>query len=461
MKINIHQRKVLSDLTTPVSLYLKVREQYPELLLLESSDYSSKENSMSFICFDSLGTIQAVDGTLSQCIGSTVTQKSEFDIVDEMDSFLAEFDFSDSNEASKHNGVFGYSSYESIQYFDSINIEKHDSNCPTLRYDFFRFIFVFDHYYEQLYLIENLPVDEPSRIDEVLKFANRQNHQTYSFSLDGDTTSNMKDETYLDMIQSAKLHCQRGDVFQVVLSRRFTQKFKGDDFNVYRALRSINPSPYLFYFDYGGFKIFGSSPEAQLVVDGNHAEIHPIAGTFKRSGIAEEDIKLGEKLKQDPKENAEHIMLVDLARNDLGKHSKKVEVSKLRELQYFSHVIHLTSKVTGKLNDKVSAFRVFADSFPAGTLSGAPKFKAMQIIDTLEPTGRGYYGGAIGWIGFDRRLNHAIMIRSFISQGGALSFQAGAGVVIGSDPQSELQEVNNKLEALRKSLVSAEKIIAN
>lgn len=461
MKINIHKRQVLSDLTTPVSLYLKVREQYPELLLLESSDYSSKENSMSFLCFDSLGTIQSTGNRLSQQIGTEVIEKSKFDIVHEMDAFLAKFDFSESKETSDHNGVFGYSSYESIQYFDTINITKHDTSCPTLRYDFFRFIFVFDHYYEQLYLIENLPEGETSRIDEILRFVSRQNHQTYSFSLDGDTSSNMKDETYLDMIDTAKKHCQRGDVFQVVLSRRFTQKFKGDDFNVYRALRSINPSPYLFYFDYGGFKIFGSSPEAQLVVEGNHAEIHPIAGTFKRSGIAEEDIKLGEKLKKDPKENAEHIMLVDLARNDIGKHSTKVDVSKLRELQYFSHVIHLTSKVTGRLKEKVSAFNVFADSFPAGTLSGAPKYRAMQIIDSLEPTGRGYYGGAIGWIGFDRRLNHAIMIRSFISQGGALSFQAGAGVVISSDPKSELQEVNNKLGALRKALLSAEQIAAN
>ncbi len=396
MKLNIHKRQVLSDLTTPVSLYLKVREQYPELLLLESSDYSSKENSMSFLCFDSLGMIQTKGNTFTKRIGTNVSEKISFDIVDEMDSFLNEFDFSNSSEESEHNGVFGYSSYESIQYFDTIKIDKHDSSCPTLRYDFFRFIFVFDHYYEQLYLIENLPEGMTSEIDEMLRFVGRQNHQTYAFSLDGDTTSNMEDPTYLDMINTAKSHCQRGDVFQVVLSRRFTQKFKGDDFNVYRALRSINPSPYLFYFDYGGFKIFGSSPEAQLVVDGDHAEIHPIAGTFKRSGIAEEDIKLGEQLKKDPKENAEHIMLVDLARNDLGKHSTKVEVSKLRELQYFSHVIHLTSKVTGKLNDKASAFRVFADSFPAGTLSGAPKYRAMQIIDQLEPTGRGYYGGAIG-----------------------------------------------------------------
>ena len=257
MKINIHKRQVLSDLTTPVSLYLKVREQFPELLLLESSDYSSKENSMSFLCFDSLGMIQTTGGKLTKRIGSATTVRSEFDIVDEMDIFLAEFDFSDSQETSDHNGVFGYSSYEAIQYFDTINIDKHDCNCPTLRYDFFRFIFVFDHYYEQLYLIENLPEGEVSRIDEMLRFAARQNHQTYTFTLDGDTSSNMKDGDYIDMIKTAQSHCQRGDVFQVVLSRRFTQKFKGDDFNVYRALRSINPSPYLFYFDYGDRKSVG------------------------------------------------------------------------------------------------------------------------------------------------------------------------------------------------------------
>ena len=460
MNITVHKKQILSDLTTPVSLYLKVRERYPEILLLESSDYSSKENSMSFLCFDSLGTVELKDGALTQRIGNEVTVKSEFDIAVEMDDFLSQFQFLGS-EQSEHNGIFGFSGYESVQYFESIKIENHDDSCPSLRYDFYKYIFVFDHYYEQLYLIENLPEGEESKIDEILKLAGRQNHQTYNFALDGDVTSNMEDAKYLEMIKTAKNHCQRGDVFQIVLSRRFSQRFKGDDFNVYRSLRSINPSPYLFYFDYGGYKIFGSSPEAQVVVDGDHAELHPIAGTFKRTGIAEEDIALGEKLKRDPKENAEHIMLVDLARNDLGKHSTKVEVSKLRELQYFSHVIHLTSKVTGKLKDNVSAFKVFSDSFPAGTLSGAPKYKAMEIIDKLEPTGRGYYGGAIGWIGFDRRLNHAIMIRSFISQGGQLSFQAGAGVVIDSDPESELQEVNNKLGALRKALLKAEEIVAN
>ena len=460
MKITVHKKQILSDLTTPVSLYLKVRERYPEILLLESSDYSSKENSMSFLCFDSLGTVELKDGALTQRIGNEVTVKSEFDIAVEMDDFLSQFQFLGS-EQSEHNGIFGFSSYESVQYFESIKIDNHDDSCPSLRYDFYRYIFVFDHYYEQLYLIENLPEGEESKINEILILAGRQNHQTYNFALDGDVTSNMEDAKYLEMIKTAKNHCQRGDIFQIVLSRRFSQRFKGDDFNVYRSLRSINPSPYLFYFDYGGYKIFGSSPEAQVVVDGDHAELHPIAGTFKRTGIAEEDIALGEKLKRDPKENAEHIMLVDLARNDLGKHSTKVEVSKLRELQYFSHVIHLTSKVTGKLKDNVSAFKVFSDSFPAGTLSGAPKYKAMEIIDKLEPTGRGYYGGAIGWIGFDRRLNHAIMIRSFISQGGQLSFQAGAGVVIDSDPESELQEVNNKLGALRKALLKAEEIVAN
>jgi len=460
MNIRIHKKQILSDLTTPVSLYLKVRERYPEILLLESSDYSSKENSMSFLCFDSLGTIEVKDKKLSRKIGDKTIAKNNFDIDDEMNDFLDQFQFIE-KEQSEHNGIFGFSSYESIQYFESIKIENHDDSCPTLRYDFYKYIFVFDHYYEQLYLIENLPEGEESKINETLKLAGRQNHQTYNFKLDGEVTSNMEDAKYLEMISTAKHHCQRGDVFQIVLSRRFSQRYKGDDFNVYRALRSINPSPYLFYFDYGGYKIFGSSPEAQVVVDGAHAELHPIAGTFKRTGIAEEDLALGEKLKKDPKENAEHIMLVDLARNDLGKHATKVEVSKLRELQYFSHVIHLTSKVTATLKDNVSAFKVFSDSFPAGTLSGAPKYKAMQIIDQLEPTGRGYYGGAIGWIGFDRRLNHAIMIRSFISQGGTLSFQAGAGVVIDSDPESELQEVNNKLGALRKALVKAEEIVVN
>lgn len=259
-------------------------------------------------------------------------------------------------------------------------------------------------------------------------------------------------------MKKAKEHCFRGDVFQLVLSRRFFQNFKGDEFNVYRTLRSINPSPYLFFFDYGDFKIFGSSPEAQLIVQDGKAEIHPIAGTFKKTGDDKKDLISAKELAKDPKENSEHVMLVDLARNDLSRNGTNVVVEKNREIQFYSHVIHLVSKVTCKMKTTTNTFRVVADTFPAGTLSGAPKHKALQLIDKYEKIKRNFYGGAIGYMDFNGNFNHAIIIRSFLSLNNQLHYQAGAGIVADSIPESELQEVYNKLGALDKALIQAEKI---
>jgi anthranilate synthase component 1 len=258
------------------------------------------------------------------------------------------------------------------------------------------------------------------------------------------------------MVSKAKAHCQRGDVFQMVLSRRFSQQFKGDEFNVYRALRSINPSPYLFYFDYGNYKIFGSSPEMQLKTEGNKATINPIAGTFKRTGDDIKDEQLAADLLKDDKENSEHVMLVDLARNDLSKNTRNVRVSRMKDIQFYSHVIHIVSNVEGTMYDGDSALKVLGDTFPAGTLSGAPKNKAIRLIDQYEPTSRGFYGGCIGFIGINGETNHAITIRSFLSQGDTLHYQAGAGIVNESDEEKELAEVNNKLEALRRAIYTAE-----
>jgi anthranilate synthase component 1 len=274
----------------------------------------------------------------------------------------------------------------------------------------------------------------------------------------GKKSSNLTDEQFIEFVKKGKDHCYRGDVFQLVLSRRFSQGFKGDEFNVYRTLRSINPSPYLFFFDYGYFRIFGSSPEAQLIVQDSKAEIHPIAGTFRRTGDDEKDAKAAEALAKDPKENSEHVMLVDLARNDLSRNGSKVEVEKNREVQFYSHVIHLVSKVTCKMKKSAKTFRVVADTFPAGTLSGAPKHKALQLIDRYETTKRNFYGGAIGYMDFHGNFNHAIIIRSFLSKNHELHYQAGAGIVADSVPENELQEVYNKLGALDKALTLAEDI---
>lgn len=454
MKIKVHSHARLADLFTPVGLFMRIRERYSEALLLESSDYSSRENSLSFLCFDSLATLAVSDGKLNH------NDSSEFDITAEMTQFLNRFDIEDAADSARYNGVFGFSSFDAVQHFEKISFDNPSitNDIPELRYDLFRYIVVFDHYYNKMLLFENCPSDQPSGLADIVDFLSRQDNQSFDFKPVGDESTPITDEEYIAMVTKAKEHCQRGDVFQLVLSRRFQQQFKGDEFNVYRCLRSINPSPYLFYFDYGSYKIFGSSPEAQLKVEDNVAEIHPIAGTFRRTNDVDRDLELAEELKRDPKENAEHVMLVDLARNDLSRNCSDVSVTSYKEVQFFSHVIHLTSVVKGKVDEGVSAFQIFADTFPAGTLSGAPKYKAMQLIDEYETHQRGFYGGGIGVIQFNGNLNHAIVIRSFLSQNNTLSYQAGAGLVIDSNESKELQEVNNKLAALKKALLNATNI---
>jgi anthranilate synthase component 1 len=462
MKINTKYKKLLSDLLTPVSTFLKLRETYAEVLLLESSDYSSKENSLSFICVDSLATFEIQDGTLMKNEFSSRGPKHSDvkNAVVEITSFLDSFNVNTPDEIKGFSGLFGYTGFDAVQYFDSLvfDDQKEGYNIPDIRYDMFRCVIVFDHFYGEMYVIENVPEGEDSQIDRFLTIIRKQDHQAFSFKTLGPEEKNMTDQAFMENVTRCKGFAQRGDIFQIVPSRRYAQGFSGDEFNVYRALRSINPSPYLFYFDYGSYKIFGSSPEAQIIIKGREAEIHPIAGTFKRTKDAEADSSAAEALSADPKENAEHTMLVDLARNDLSKNTSGVHVEKYKEVQYFSHVIHLTSVVKGTLNEGVHPYQIFADTFPAGTLSGAPKYRALELIDDLEPTKRGFYGGGIGMLGFEGEINHAIMIRSFLSYGGNLHYQAGAGIVIDSQEASELQEVNNKLAALKKALTLAESI---
>ncbi len=452
---------MLSDLTTPVSLFLKLREHFPEILLLESSDYSSKEDSQSFICFDPLLTLKNQDGQyeLKNHLDHQVTSHVATTATDAIQVLLDSI-HSSHNDNERFNGVFGYTSFDMVQEFEGLTFDqtKPDYGIPALRYDLFRYIIAFDHFYDELYLIENEVNGQGSTLDNIMSIISRQDHQTYPFSKTGKESGNMTDDYYLEIVKKAKAHCQRGDVFQMVLSRRFSQSFQGDEFNVYRALRSVNPSPYLFYYDYSSYRIFGSSPEAQMVVHEGQAEIHPIAGTFRRTGDYTQDQLLAQKLSEDPKENAEHIMLVDLARNDLSKNCVEVTVSKYKDVQFFSHVIHLVSKVVGKIKEGISGYQIFADTFPAGTLSGAPKYKALQLIDTYEPTSRSFYGGGLGIIKLNGDLNHAIIIRSFLSINGQLHYQSGAGIVIDSVPESELQEVHNKLAALKKAMEVAENL---
>ena len=456
MKYRSEYIKMLSDKHTLVGLYLKLRDRYNSVMLLETSTYATKEDSLSFIVFDSQASISVGNDRLT-VNGQT---KESFDIRKEMKHFMESFDLDTPDEISSFNAILGYSGYDCVQHFESILFDssKNAEQIPQLRYDFYRHMIIFDHFHEIMYIVDHVPEGDKSHLNDVLKIINRQDILTYSFQTVDQGYSNMTDQDYMNMVTKGKEHCKRGDVFQIVLARKFYQEFEGDDFNVYRALRSINPSPYLFYFDYSDFRIMGSSPEAQLIVKKGVAEIHPIAGTFRRTGDIEKDRALAKELEADPKETSEHVMLVDLARNDLSKSTTNVTVDNYKEVQYFSHVIHLVSKVTGELKSNIHSFDVFADTFPAGTLSGAPKYKAMQLINDYEKTSRSFYGGGIGLLFFNGDLNHAIMIRSFLSMGNVLLRQAGAGIVIESVEEKELQEVNNKLAALESAISLASKL---
>ena len=464
-KLKTFTKKLLADTLTPVNIYLKLRDVYAGSILLESSDYHGHENSLSFICCDPIASFQVQGTTAEKRYPDGTIEKEEITKVGNVTSLLEGFRkvFETEPVTSKYVncGLFGYMAYDSIRFFEDVQITKKEENIPDILYKLYRYVIIVDHFSNELSLFEHCydaKGDCRSTLDRVEQIIFSNRFATYRFTLTDSETSNVADEDFLNIVEKGKEHCYRGDVFQIVLSRRFITGFKGDEFNVYRSLRSINPSPYLFYFDFGSFKLFGSSPEAQLQVKNNKAHIYPIAGTFRRSGNDQEDAAIAANLAADEKENAEHVMLVDLARNDMSRNAEHVTVEVFKEIQFYSHVIHLVSKVTGSLKENTSVVAMAADTFPAGTLSGAPKHMAMTLINKYENINRSFYGGAIGFIGFDNSFNHAIMIRTFLSHENRLIFQAGAGIVSKSNAQSELQEVNNKLAALRKAVLMAEKI---
>lgn len=451
---------MLADLFTPVGIYLRLRDKYRDTILLESADHHAAENSYSFICINAIAGIEIKTKDQAEFkLPGRKPEKSDLsgkNIPQLLGEFMLRFDPKpvDIKEEKFAQGLFGYSSYEAVQLFETISLKK-ESAIPLMRYRLYQYVISINHFKDELFLLENRIEGIESDIDAVASLIANKDVPLYPFSTNGEERSPITDADYIGMVKKGIASCHRGDVFQLVLSRRFEQSFRGDEFAVYRNLRSINPSPYLFFFDYGDYKLFGSSPEAQLKIETGKAVLHPIAGTFKRTGDESADRLAAERLEKDAKENAEHVMLVDLARNDLSRVCEKVEVAYFKQVQYFSHVIHLVSEVTGQLNPGSNPFELFAKTFPAGTLSGAPKFRAMELIDENETHGRSYYGGAIGFVGFDGSFNHAIMIRTFLSQGNVLTYQAGAGIVAASKPESELEEVNNKLRALKQAIIIA------
>lgn len=458
-------RTVLADLFTPVGVYMRLRDIYPQSALMESSDYHDSGNSRSFICVNPVGSV-AISHGKAECLfpdGSKTVR--DIDEAYNCDAAVSDFvsSFHITGDAAGCCGLYGYTSFNAVRYLENIGVKDvtmNENDAPDVYYIFYRDVIVFDHFNNKMTVVSLVaPGDDATgHIDSLLLQINKGNVKAYKFRGVGETTSPLTDDEHKENIRRGIRHCKRGDVFQIVLSRRFVQKYEGDDFKLYRALRSINPSPYLFYFDFGGFRIFGSSPETHCRIEGRHAYIDPIAGTTKRTADAEADRRGAEYLRNDPKENAEHVMLVDLARNDLSRNCHDVKVDFYKDIQYYSHVIHLVSRVSGTLDEGCNPIKAFFDTFPAGTLSGAPKVRAMQLISEYEPHNRGAYGGCIGFIGLDGNLNQAITIRTFVSRNGELWFQAGGGIVAKSDEEYELQEVNNKLGALRKAIIMAEEM---
>ena len=461
--LKTEHKKILADTITPVSVYLKLRDVFPHSLLLESSDYHANKNDFSYICCNPIASIELKNNKLISQFPDGSSELEEVDlnmnIPERIHRFSKQFKSKSFPFKFISNGIFGYIAHDAVDRFENIELDKKKpgNDIPDIYYAVYQNIIAISLFNHEAHLFSHI-YDGDHNLNDVEALLTAKKNSHFNFQKVGEKSSNLSDEQFIEFVKKAKDHCYRGDVFQLVLSRRFSQGFKGDEFNVYRTLRSINPSPYLFFFDYGYFRIFGSSPEAQLIVQDSKAEIHPIAGTFRRTGDDEKDAKAAEALAKDPKENSEHVMLVDLARNDLSRNGSKVEVEKNREVQFYSHVIHLVSKVTCKMKKSAKTFRVVADTFPAGTLSGAPKHKALQLIDRYETTKRNFYGGAIGYMDFHGNFNHAIIIRSFLSKNHELHYQAGAGIVADSVPENELQEVYNKLGALDKALSLAENI---
>ena len=465
-KINVKTKTLLADLQTPIGIYLKVRDLFPQSALLESSDYNAAENSYSFIGVDPIASCKVENNLITRTYPDNITETEDLgadgQLTSMFQSFVNQFDVS-KNSAIKFNGFLGYTSYDAIRYFeavDPVNTKKKNADIPEFYYILYRFILSINHLKNELTIIENVPEGQTERTEELEAILANENYACYNFDTVDDEVSLLTEDEHQEMINRGIAHCKRGDVFQIVLSRCFKQKFVGDEFKVYRSLRSINPSPYLFYFDFGSFRILGSSPETHCFIHNGKAQIDPIAGTYFRTGDDEKDQHLAQELLEDEKENAEHVMLVDLARNDLSRNCNNVKIDFHKHVQFYSHVIHLVSRVTGMVDKDKSSISVYADTFPAGTLSGAPKVRAMQLIRDIEKQMRGVYGGCIGYIGFDGDLNQAITIRTFMSMNNSLYYQAGGGIVAKSDIKTEIQEVKNKLGALTKAIKMAEQIKA-
>lgn len=464
---------LLADTLTPVSAYLRIREEGKSSYLFESVEGGERLARYSFIGIDPILKISCRrDTTTVSTNGKSFTYNDDYFTV--LKFLLAAYRHPRMNNLPRFTaGLVGYIGYDMIRHIENIPECGED---PVAINDammaLFSSLIVFDHIRHQVYLIMNVMIDRTKDIlgqfqkaqENLRELENRLRRGSppvQSFGADmRDLTPETSKERFLANVTRAKKYITEGDIFQVVLSQRFSTTYKGDPFNAYRALRVINPSPYLYYLEFDDVKVIGSSPEILVRVEDGNCEVYPIAGTRPRGQNEEEDLARERELLSDEKELAEHIMLVDLGRNDLGKVCipGSVGVDRRMFIVRYSHVMHIASRVTGKLQSSHDCIDLFKAAFPAGTVSGAPKIRAMEIIDQMEPTRRGIYAGAIGYIDFAGNMDMCIAIRTMLAVGQRLYFQVGAGIVADSVPENEYQETLNKGKALTEALSMAERI---
>lgn len=466
-------RRLSADLLTPVSALLALRQHSHHAFLLESVEGGENMARYSFLGRNPYRIVRSVgrEVTVEQVRSQETVTASEANVFDVLRRFMDEFiEVKLSGLPRFRCGAVGYLGYDNVRLIEHLpNPPTDDVNLPDAIWCFYDTLAVFDRVKHQIVLIANVFITPDSDLDDEYTQATERIHdlerdlQSPFHSPDPvklgseQLTSNFAREDFEAVVTEAKQRIYEGDIFQVVLSQRFSLSFEGDPFNLYRALRQINPSPYLFYLDLGEVSLIGSSPEVLVRVEDRRAELLPIAGTRPRGQTPEEDEQLAQDLLLDAKERAEHLMLVDLGRNDLGRISKlgSVTVDRYAYVERYSHVMHIVSSVSGTLRDDMTTIDVLQACFPAGTVSGAPKVRAMEIIDELEPTRRGIYAGAVGYIDFSGNMDMCIAIRTMVVQEDHIFIQAGAGIVADSIPTLEYEETKNKARALRQALLIA------
>lgn len=467
--------EIIADLETPVSAYHKVSKESKYSFLLESVEGGENFGRYSFIGFDPVFILKTEKDVSAVLDSSGDIKDTSEDPYELFKKFLAKYSVVNP-DLPFSPGAVGYFGYDTIRFIEPTLKKSYENieECTTFPDAYFMvpgIVLVFDHVKHKIYVINNVLVDKTSDLSRIYedskekinlvisKLSTPHNLVPLTLSskeINKKVDSNISKEEWIDIVNKAKEHIKAGDIFQIVLSQRFCiEKENLDSFTIYRALRSINPSPYLYYLNFGGFQIVGSSPEilVKCSPEGD-AQVRPIAGTRRRGFNKQRDEELALEMLNDPKERAEHIMLVDLGRNDLGRVCEygSVKVDRLMEVEKYSHVQHIVSNVTGKLKPDNDSIELIKACFPAGTVSGAPKIRAMEIIYNLEKSARGPYAGCIGYLGFNNEVNTAITIRTMLVRDNKIFIQAGAGIVADSDPELEYLETQNKAAALVQTI---------